>query len=61
MIMHQDGWLSWVLGLLKAPSVLIISIVDKDNVQCWMGWRMDDHIDGKDYDNDNFDSCDNVG
>ena len=61
MIMHQDGWLSWVLGLLKAPSVLIISIVDKDNVQCWMGWRMDDKIDGKDYDNDNFDSCDNVG
>ena len=61
MIMHQDGWLSWVLGLLKASSVLIISIVDKDNVQCWMGWRMDDKIDGKDYDNDNFDSCDNVG
>ena len=59
--MHQDGWLSWVLGLLKAPSVLIISIVDKDNVQCWIGLRMDDKIYGKDYDYDNFDFYDNVG
>ena len=41
--------------------MLINSLGDKDNVECWMGWRMDDKIDGKDYDYDNFDFYDNVG